>query len=261
MDLSFHPLAEIFPLTQGAEFDELIEDIRTNGLREPIVLFEGQILDGRNRYRACQAAGLPVITKDYEGDNPTAYVLSLNVHRRHLNASQRALIVAEFATRKAGENQHTKEVYGKPYTSLTVHQAAALAGVNKDTIVDARRVLAQGTEEDVGAVREGRASVMEIAKEIREATPPEERNKRRAGTLSGRGDNPARIENLKMRGEIWGHVRDALTALTSLPNPEDVVRIARTHDRTGLVDARLENSLQWLTRFANAWRDRDEAAA
>ena len=53
--LAFHPLANVFPLLAGEEFDALVADIQASGLREAIWLYEGQILDGRNRYRACQA--------------------------------------------------------------------------------------------------------------------------------------------------------------------------------------------------------------
>src|SRR5262249_2135495 len=72
----FHPLAEIFPLVEGAEFNDLVADIKANGLHEPIIVYEDKILDGRNRYRACLAADVPPITinsDDWIAD-PAAYV-------------------------------------------------------------------------------------------------------------------------------------------------------------------------------------------
>lgn len=107
MNISFHPLAEIFPLIAGPEFDALVSDIRTNGLREPIVLFDGQILDGRNRYRACESASVEPRFETYGGDDPVGYVVSLNLRRRHLDESQRAMVAAKLANLSAGDNQHT----------------------------------------------------------------------------------------------------------------------------------------------------------
>src|SRR5262245_33340529 len=88
-NLPFHPLAEIFPLLGGAEFDDLVAYIRANGLREPVVVFEDMILDGRNRYRACLAANVEPTYTAYQGDNPAAYVISANIRRRHLIAEQK----------------------------------------------------------------------------------------------------------------------------------------------------------------------------
>lgn len=64
VEYPFHPLADLFPLLEGPEFTALLDDIRTQGLREPIWLYQGQILDGRNRYRACRAAAIPCETRD-----------------------------------------------------------------------------------------------------------------------------------------------------------------------------------------------------
>jgi hypothetical protein len=66
-----------------------VADVHEHGLREPIVLFEDKILDGRNRYRACTAADIQPNFENYTGDDPVAYAVSLNLRRRHLNESQR----------------------------------------------------------------------------------------------------------------------------------------------------------------------------
>ena len=63
-----HDLTRIFPLIDGDEFNALIDDIRESGLRTPIVLFEGKILDGRNRYRACYKAGIEPTFREFDPD-------------------------------------------------------------------------------------------------------------------------------------------------------------------------------------------------
>jgi ParB-like chromosome segregation protein Spo0J len=98
----FHPLANIFPMITGKAFAELVEDIRANGLREKIVLFDGKIGDGRNRYKACLKAGVEPVFETYEGDDPLAYVLSANLHRRHLDDGQRSMVAAKIANMRQG---------------------------------------------------------------------------------------------------------------------------------------------------------------
>lgn len=92
-EYQFHPIADIFPLLPEAELLELADDIRVNGLNHPIVLFECKVLDGRNRYTACQRAGVAPKFIEFAGKTATdalEYVWSENFHRRHLTSSQRA---------------------------------------------------------------------------------------------------------------------------------------------------------------------------
>ena len=92
----------MFPLMSGGEFVALKVDIKTHGLREPIWMYQGAILDGRNRFRACQDVGVDARFQEYAGDDPVAFVVSLNLKRRHLTESQRAMIAAELANMQKG---------------------------------------------------------------------------------------------------------------------------------------------------------------
>lgn len=100
--MQFHSLANMLPLLEGNEFSALVEDIRTRGLIEPIALYQGMILDGRNRYRACEVAAVDPRYELYTGDDPAAFVISLNLKRRHLNESQRAMVAAKLANMTEG---------------------------------------------------------------------------------------------------------------------------------------------------------------
>jgi hypothetical protein len=73
----YHDIANVFPLMTEAELDELAKDIKANGLTCPIVLYDDKILDGRNRYLACQKAGVTPKFWEYPGDTPIQFVLSI----------------------------------------------------------------------------------------------------------------------------------------------------------------------------------------
>jgi hypothetical protein len=94
MTYELHPLCTLFPRLAAAEFANLVADIRANGLREPITLHSGMVLDGGNRYRACLEAGVEPRFVDFAGANAVTFVLSANLHRRHLKEGQQAAIVA-----------------------------------------------------------------------------------------------------------------------------------------------------------------------
>ncbi len=93
--MKIHPAADLFPMMRDEEIESLSADIAENGLRDPIVLLDGQVLDGRNRLRACAEAGVEPRFEEYDGDAPFSYVVSTNLHRRHLTQSQMAAIAAD----------------------------------------------------------------------------------------------------------------------------------------------------------------------
>jgi ParB-like chromosome segregation protein Spo0J len=106
--IEFHPLAALFALVDGEEFSRLVEDIRQHGLREPVTLYENKVLDGRNRYRACVMAEVACRFEDYTGDDPAAFVLSMNLHRRHLSPAKRRELIAKVL--KAKPDQSNRQI-------------------------------------------------------------------------------------------------------------------------------------------------------
>lgn len=158
--LEDHPLSQIFPLMEDADLDSLGDDIETNGLRDPIWLLDGKILDGRNRYRACVKKDIDHRTEHYKGKDPLGFVLSKNLHRRHLTTSQRAMVAANIATWKLGDNQFKG---GGSANLQTLSDAAAAVNVSTRSAADAAKVIANGTPALQAAVVSGAASVSAAA--------------------------------------------------------------------------------------------------
>jgi hypothetical protein len=90
-----HPIADLFPMMTDEELANLAADIKANGLIHAIVVDkDGVIIDGRNRDRACEIAGIEPATVLFEGDDPRAYIIAANISRRHLTKGQQAMAVA-----------------------------------------------------------------------------------------------------------------------------------------------------------------------
>ena len=91
VELPFHPSANVFELMKGAEFDELVADIKRRGLRAPITVHKGEIIEGRNRARACAEAGVTPRYQEFDGSDEDVdrYIISMNIHRRHLTPDDR----------------------------------------------------------------------------------------------------------------------------------------------------------------------------
>jgi len=179
-EMPFHPAANIFPL-DDENLGSLADDIRSNGQQVPIESMDGMVLDGRRRWLACSLAQVEPKTRTVSVADPVAYVLSLNLHRRHLTPSQLSMVAArarELYDQQAKERQreHGKTAPGKntsgKFTGSDARDAAGKAvGVSGRTVDFATKVLTHGTPELVKAVDEGRMAVSTAA--IYASEPPE----------------------------------------------------------------------------------------
>jgi hypothetical protein len=128
--LPYHPVADIFEPLKGEEFDALVKDIKANGLNEPITVHEGQILDGRNRERACVVAGVKPHYRTYQGDDPAGFVVSANIHRRHLTGKQKRELIAKLLKTKPEKPdlQIAKEIGASSHTVGKVRSKMEASG-------------------------------------------------------------------------------------------------------------------------------------
>lgn len=172
-EMPFHPAANIFPLDDES-IGSLADDIRKHGQQVPIEMFGGQVLDGRRRWLACSIAQIKPATREVKPADPVAYVLSLNLHRRHMNASQLAMVAArarELYDQKAkermkaggkhgGDKRSGKGPENLPDPSDARDAAGKAVGVSGRSVDFATKVIKQGTPELVKAVD---SSVMAVS--------------------------------------------------------------------------------------------------
>lgn len=162
-----HPVADIFPMMREREIDDLAADIAEHGLREPIwIATDGRIIDGRNRYKACLQAGVEPTLRTWDGDERelVSFVVSLNLHRRHLDESQRAMVAARLETLKHGQKKADMPI------GMSRGETSDLLNVGERSVARARVVQQHGTPELVEAVDDGRIAVSAAA-EIAELEP------------------------------------------------------------------------------------------
>jgi len=177
-----HPAADAFPMMDEAQLAELAADIRANGLRADIVTFAGAILDGRNRLKACLAAQVKPRFERYQGKDLVGYVISANLHRRHLNESQRALVAARLAKLEPGQRLET----GK-FAGLTQEQAGAALKVGERSVRHARTVLERAVPE---LVRQVEAGTMAVSTAADIAVRPVDTQRAVAKQLAGKDVRP-----------------------------------------------------------------------
>lgn len=254
--MEFHTLSNTFPLMDDEALADLAESIKEHGQRESITTYEGQILDGRNRYRACQLIAVPPAFHPFDGDDPLAYVVDMNLKRRHLNESQRAMVASKLATRtqrdtdrhlkkEAQSNQSDSDDVEISTSQPTVNRTAKLFNISRDSVIAAKLVRTKGSADDIKAVEEGKAAVSTVANKIRarekgENFVPKSRKKK-----NGRSLSEARIHT-----KLAKDARSAILALAAMPAAADVLTaIKQRGDRGVYLEDNLQPAIDWLERL------------
>ena len=216
--LEHHPIANIWPMMGEEQYQELKSDIEQNGCINKIWLYEGKILDGRNRYKACQELNQHFSFLEYKGDEPIQFAISLNMKRRHLTSAQKAalavkiepMFAAESKKRQQaaggnhnpeGRNQHTEEelrtvnkkIYQptnnepKKRKEQALQQAAKALNTNHVYVSQAKKIEKESPE-TFELLLEGKVSMKDASKEIRKKPVKdwtEDEKQRKADVESG----------------------------------------------------------------------------
>lgn len=252
MTYEAHELSLAFPDMAPVQYRRLVDDIKANGLHHAIVLFEGKVLDGRHRYRACEELGIAPKFTEFTGPDAVAYVTSENAARRHLTESQLAHAVAAmkpYEERKARERQaaaglmygNGKKVVASGPQAIegagrTVEKLAAKAGVGARTVTRAIKVREQGTPELNAAVAAGEIALAQAEKIVqlnpaaqrRVVEAPKQHRSDELRTALNRSDASKRRGNNK---------NGANTVLPELPSTPFVRKFLSGVERVAMVCA------------------------
>jgi hypothetical protein len=258
-----HPFAALFPELPPEELSLLVRDIKERGQLEPIILYKGLILDGRNRYRACQIAGVkPWIeefnTKAAKG-TPEDFVLSRNLRRRHLSMGQKAAIALDWSEQIElnPESEKTKAV-GRP--KGTVSEAAKYIGINEQRVFEVRQIreanprLYQEVQagrrslnsalREISLPREGQKNIGSTSEELgygeREKIPGpgprapafEKAANKEAASIKQSLPSPVAIEKAlaRIKATLGNWFYAEVKARNLIQKPEEIVRLAKLTD-------------------------------
>lgn len=182
----FHPVADIFPMMDESEYAGLVADIKANGLREPIWLHSGKIIDGRNRYRACCDLNIEPTFRTWDGEGSlVAFVVSLNLHRRHLTASQRAIVALDVEKLQAEEAKERQRAAGGDRKSENARKA--MASIPKQLTPGQRAAVAVAVVEELSKEGEEKSLPAIVPEAISSAKNRSNESREQAAKLVGVG--------------------------------------------------------------------------
>lgn len=228
--MKIHPIAEIFPRMFVEDFAALRDDIAAYGVREPVWTWNKQLIDGRHRLLACEELGIKCPTREYDGTEAdlVPFVLSLNLRRRHLDASQRAMVAASIPP-----------IGGH----VSAEQAAELMNVGQRTVERAKKVIEHGVPELKAAVEKGEVSVAAAA-EVAELPKREQRRLVKEGAVkeaaAAKREKPKNDELERVKAELEdAHARLAEMASQQQPLQDEVEFLRKIEDEGDKLKAAL----------------------
>lgn len=172
--MTAHKYAQLFPMLTDAELSDMAADIKCRGLLNPIVTFQGEVLDGRNRLRACELADVQPFFVEYTGTDPLADVLSWNLHRRQLTSSQRAMVATKLATMKQGARNDLEP--SADLRNVSQEQAAKSLGVST-RLVQQAKVIEREAPELAKEVEAGTMTISAAHEQIKQSAQEKEERK------------------------------------------------------------------------------------
>jgi len=247
-----HPLSAKFSRMTPEAINAMADDIKSNGLQHSILLFDGKVLDGWNRYQACLIAGINPRTTVFRGKDPASIVISENIHRRHdMTAGQRALLVVEI--REYAPHGKPKGATVAPLA--TVAEMAEEAGTGERVVQQAKVVEANGTDTLKEAVRDGDIPVHKAAavakkpkaqqaKALKEAKEPKPKKakaepKKKKPALKPDDDSCSVAELGKALEESDKEVRELQALVESLKKDDLAKEVAKWHLKFDQLEGRL----------------------
>jgi hypothetical protein len=170
MPYEIHEVARLFPPMSEKEFAAFKANVKANnGLTDPIVLYQGKVIDGRHRMRACVELGLPIPTREWDGKGSLlAFVVSQNLARRHLKEPQRAMVAALLAVAAQAVSEHhltevqplqDKDLSDGASLRPTHAMAAKLCCVSERSVDSAVRIIRLGAPELLATVQAGKMTI------------------------------------------------------------------------------------------------------
>lgn len=282
--LSLHPAVELFPEMDSDTFQGLKEDMQANGQVDAVMVTEdGQIIDGRHRWKACIALCLRIRVRKFWGEEKDIlpHVISTNLKRRHLTESQRAMVAAKLANMKEGRPQKDTA----PIGAVSQGEAAEQLNVSRRAVQRATVVRNEGVPELVEAVERGNVPVSVAAKAAKTLTKAEQIDvlKSAPGKLGEAvRKEVAKVEAMKQEVEeanawvrevnaemqppgfdpkkerervhITHSLYNAINTISQLPDPAQVLAMVPAWGEQKL--SAMDVAIEWLTEFQELYKEK-----